>query len=53
MVSNETQTQFLLFFLRLRNTGVVLKAGFGERDRFRERQNAQLRPPILKEVSSS
>ena len=38
------------FFIRLRNTGVVSEAGFGDRDRFRDRQNAQLRSPILKKV---
>jgi len=27
---------------------VVLEAGFGDRDRFRDRQNAQFRSPILK-----
>ena len=41
------------FFIRLRNTRVVLEAGFGDRDRFRDRQNAQLRSLILKKVKMS
>ena len=36
------------FFIRLRNTRVVSEAGFGDRDRFRDRQNSQLRSPIPK-----
>jgi len=38
------------FFIRLRNTGVISEAGFGDRDRFRDRQNVQLRSLILKKV---